>query len=262
MTMRMPKVIMSLFIFSAALLCAHPALAQQPPAAGAHWGYAGPDGPEHWGDLEADFSACKTGEHQSPIDIVDAQPAIIAPIHFDYKLTSLRMINNGHTIRVVYDAGSSISINGISLPLTQFHFHHLSETEINGNRYDMELHFVHEDPVSGRSAVVAVLIKSGAENPMLRVLWSHMPKDAGKEVFFKKIVINGSDLLPADQNYYTFDGSLTAPPCTENVKWYVMKTPIEASPAQIEAFSEYYPNNARPIQPTNGRTISESNFTK
>jgi carbonic anhydrase len=262
MTMRMPKAVMALLIFPAALLCAQTAVAQEHPASAAHWGYAGPDGPDHWGDLEPEYATCKAGEHQTPIDIVDAQPALLAPIQFDYKLSPLRMLNNGHTIRVNYDPGSSITINGISLPLTQFHFHHLSETEIDGQRYDMELHLVHQDPAAGRTAVVAVLIKSGAENPMLRVLWSHIPKDEGKEVFLKKLVFNAADLLPADQNYYLFDGSLTTPPCTEGIKWYVMKTPIEASPAQIAAFSEYYPNNARPIQPTNGRSISESHFTK
>jgi carbonic anhydrase len=142
----------------------------------------------------------------------------------------------------------------------QFHFHHVSENEIDGKKYDMELHFVHVDSAANRTAVVAVFIKSGAENAALRDLWSHIPHDVGTEVEYKKVVINAADLLPADQNYYTFDGSLTIPPCKEGVKWFVMKTPIEASPAQIAAFAKYYPTNARPIQPTNGREIHESNF--
>jgi carbonic anhydrase len=115
----------------------------------------------------------------------------------------------------------------------------------------MELHFVHMDAAAGRSAVVAVFIKSGAENAMLRDLWSHIPREAGKEEELKKVVINAANLLPADQNYYVFDGSLTIPACKEG---------IEASPAQIAAFAKYYPTNARPIQPTNGREIHESNF--
>src|SRR5580658_9780535 len=229
-------------VFCAVLVFAHSASAQAHPANPPHWSYSGADGPDHWGDLESDYAECNSGHRESPIDIVGAQPADLAPIHFNYE------------------AGSSITINGTALPLVQFHFHHVSENEIDGKKYDMELHFVHVDSAANRTAVVAVFIKSGAENAALRDLWSHIPHDVGKEVEYKKVVINAADLLPADQNYYTFDGSLTIPPCKEGVKWFVMKTPIEASPAQIAAFAKYYPDNARPIQPTNGREIHESNF--
>ena len=260
MTTRLARTTAACFILCAALVFARPMIAQEHSASAPHWSYSGAEGPEHWGDLEPDFAACKTGQRQSPIDIVGAQPAELAPIHFDYKLSPLKIINNGHTIQINYEPGSSITVNGTALPLVQFHFHHVSENEINGKKYDMELHFVHMDSAAGRAAVVAVFIKSGAENAMLRDLWSHIPHDSGKEVELKKEVINAADLLPADQNYYVFDGSLTIPACKEGIRWFVMKTPIEASPAQIAAFAKYYPDNARPVQPTNGREIRESNF--
>ena len=249
----------AVLILCAALVFAHSAIAQEHPPA-PHWSYTGADGPDHWGDLESDYAECKSGHRESPIDIVGAQPADLAPIHFDYKLAPLKLINNGYTIQFNYEPGSSITINGTALPLVQFHFHRVSENEIDGKKYDMELHFVHMDSAANRTAVVAVFIKSGAENALLRDLWSHIPREVGKQVELKKVVINAADLLPGDQNYYTFDGSLTIPPCKEGVKWFVLKTPIEASPAQIAAFAKYYPNNARPIQPTNGREIHESNF--
>lgn len=250
-------------IFLCALIfCAPSTFAQGRPAVGAPWGYNGSNSPDHWGDLESGFAECKVGTHQSPIDIKDAKEAELVPIHFDYKLSPLRIINNGYTIRIDYEPGSSVAINGVSLPLTQFHFHHRGETEIDGQKYDMELHLVHEDPAGGRAAVVAILIKSGTENAFLRDLLSQVPRKVGEEVERKKIVINAADFLPADQNYYVFDGSLTTPPCTENVKWYVLKTPIEASPSQIAAFAKYYPDNARPVQPLNGREILQSNFHK
>jgi carbonic anhydrase len=260
MTTLLARTAAALFIFCSALVFARPAIAQAHPAIPPHWGYSGADGPDHWGDLEPDYAECKSGHRESPIDIVGAQPADLAPIHFDYKLEPLKVINNGHTIQFNYEAGSSITINGTALPLVQFHFHHVSENEIDGKKYDMELHFVHMDSAANRTAVVAVFIKSGAENALLRDLWSHLPRDKDKEVEYKKVVINAADLLPADQNYYTFDGSLTIPPCKEGVKWFVLKTPIEASPAQIAAFAKLYPDNARPVQPTNGREIQESNF--
>jgi carbonic anhydrase len=260
MTSRLAHAAIALLILCAALGSADSAIAQARPATPPPWSYNGANGPDHWGDLEPDYAECKSGHRESPIDIVGAQPADLAPIHFDYKLAPLKLINNGHTIQFNYESGSSITINGTALPLVQFHFHHVSENEINGQKYDMELHFVHMDSAANRTAVVAVFIKSGAENALLRDLWSHIPREVGKQVELKKVVINAADLLPGDQNYYTFDGSLTIPPCKEGVKWFVLKTPIEASPAQIAEFARYYPNNARPIQPTNGREIHESNF--
>jgi carbonic anhydrase len=237
------------------------AFAQQHPAGGApHWSYSGPDGPDHWGDLDPSFAACKTGQRQAPIDIKDAKPADLKPIGFDYKLSPMKIVNNGHTIRVDYEAGSSITVDGKQYPLVQFHFHHPSEEEINGQKFDMVLHLVHVS-ADGHAIAVGVLLKSGNENPLIRDIWAHIPREVDKEVEFKKIVINAADLLPADRNYYSFDGSLTIPPCGD-VKWFVMKTPVELSPAQIAAFAKLYPDNARPIQPTNGREIEESDFTK
>src|ERR1700728_3728243 len=219
-----------------------------------------PRRPRALGDLDPSYASCKPGQRQSPIDIKDAEPADLKPIQFDYKLSPMKIVNNGHTILVKYEPGSSITVDGKQYPLVQFHFHHPSEEEINGQKSDMVLHFVHVS-ADGHAIAIAVLLKSGGENPLIRDIWAHIPEEVDKEVEFKKVVINAADLLPADQNYYTFDGSLTIPPCSD-VKWFVMKTPVELSPAQIAAFAKLYPDNARPIQATNGRKIQESNFTE
>jgi carbonic anhydrase len=244
-----------------ASFCALPASAQDRPVGTPHWGYSGPDGPEHWGDLDPSYAACKTGQRQSPIDIEGTTPADLKPIKFDYKLAPMTIINNGHTILIKYQTGSSVTVDGKQYPLTQFHFHHPPEEEINGQKFDMVLHLFHQLP-DGTAVAIAVMLKSGNENPLIRDIWSHIPKETGKEVEFKKVMINAADLLPSDQNYYTFDGSLTTPPCSEGVKWFVMKTPVELSPAQIAAFGRLYPDNARPVQPLNGRKVEESNFTR
>lgn len=259
---RASKIAAILCVAAALLVSAHPAVAQAHAGRDPHWSYSGADGPDHWGDLSPDFATCKTGQQQSPLNIVDAQPAELAPIHFDYQLSPLKILNNGHTIQVLYASGSSISVNGIAFPLVQFHFHHPSETEINGQKYDMELHLVHLDSASGRAAVVAILIKSGNPNPLMGQLWDYIPNELGKLGEHKKMVFNAADFLPGDRNYYAFDGSLTTPPCSESVKWYVLKNPIEASPAQIARFARLYPDDARPVQPQNGRQIAESHFSK
>lgn len=262
MSMRSARLTVASLIFFGVVACAHFTLAQEKRGAVVPWSYSAADGPDHWGDLEPDFAACKVGKLQSPIDIKDIKEAELAPIRFDYKLSPLKIVNNGHTVRVDYEPGSSATANGVTLPLTHFIFHRRSETEINGQNYDMELQFFHEDPASGRTIVVSVLIQSGNENALLRVLMGNVPQKIGEVVEKKKVVLNAANFLPADQNYYTFDGSLTTPPCSEGAKWYVMKTPIEASPSQIAAFSKLYPDNARPVQPLNGREILESNFHK
>jgi carbonic anhydrase len=244
-----------------ALLFAGAASAQMPAGGAPHWSYSGADGPDHWSDLDPGFATCKTGKRQSPIDIQSAKPADLHALRFDYKLSPLKIIDNGHTIRINIEPGSSVIVDGKSYPLVQFHFHHPSEEEIEGRKFDMVVHLVHQLP-DGGTVVVAILLKSGNENALIRDLWSHLPKETNKEVEFKKVIINAADFLPADQNYYTFDGSLTIPPCGEGVKWFVLKTPVELSASQIAKFARMYPDNARPIQPTNGREIEESNFQK
>jgi carbonic anhydrase len=242
------------FAFVSALATAAPAFAQAAPA---HWSYSGDHGPSHWGDLEPDYATCSEGKHQSPIDIKGAKKdASLAPIQFDYKAVPLKVVNNGHTIQINYDAGSSVTVGGKTYPLIQFHFHKPSEEEIAGTKYDMVIHLVHK--LRDRLLVVGILAETGAENPMIKTLWANLPATEGKESEVRGVTINAADLLPADRNYYTFDGSLTTPPCSEGVQWYVIKTPIHLSAAQVGAFAKIYPMNARPIQPSNGREIRES----
>ena len=223
---------------------------------GRHWSYSGAEGPEHWGDLDPENSACKLGHQQSPIDITGAAKGQPEPIEFKYAPSPLKIINNGHSIQVNYAPGSKISVAGKDYEVVQFHFHHPSEEEIQGKRYDMVTHIVHKDS-EGRTAVVAVLMKSGRENPFLKNLWAHLPATPGKEQTIGEVSVNVGELLPASRGYYTFAGSLTTPPCSEGVQWFVLETPVEISPGQLAAFARLYPNNARPTQAANGRKIVE-----
>ena len=259
---RSPSILaISTFAFLAAIIVAPAAFAQATAAAHApHWGYSGAEGPSHWAGLDPSFATCKTGKRQSPIDIKGAKKdSSLAPVQINYKSSPLKIVDNGHTIRVNVAPGSSITVNGTAYTLTQFHFHRPSEEEIAGKKYAMVIHLVNER--AGGAAVIALLVKTGAENPTVQKIWDNLPKEKDKENEVTGVSINAADLLPADQNYYNFDGSLTTPPCSEGVKWFVMKTPIEMSAAQIAAFAKLYPMNARPIQPTDGREIKESAFT-
>ncbi|HKA41289.1 MAG TPA: carbonic anhydrase family protein [Burkholderiales bacterium] len=224
-----------------------------------HWSYAGSTGPAKWAKLEQDFGACALGKHQSPIDIHDnaAKKADLPAIEFDYKPSPLKIIDNGHTIQVNYASGSSITAGGKKYELLQFHFHKPSEEKINGKPYAMVAHLVHRDS-GGQLAVVAVLLKTGAENPFIKTLWANLPKEKETESVVDTVKINVADLLPKDTAYYTFTGSLTTPPCSENVTWFVLKHPETISTDEVARFAKVYPMNARPVQALHGREVRAS----
>jgi len=233
------------------------AIVAQEHRTGHTWDYSETRGPSHWGDLKPEFAGCKTGHQQSPIDIRSPQKADLPAIRFEYKPSPLHIIDNGHTIMVNYARGSMMSVGRKKYELKQFHFHLPSEEKINGKRFDMSIHLVHAD-AEGKLAVVAVLLQQGEDNPLLRELWNDFPREKGKEEQFDNIQIDASRILPSDQSYYTFSGSLTTPPCSEGVTWLVLKHPVTISAEEVKQFSQLYRNDARPVQPLYDRVVFES----
>ncbi|MBI2307059.1 MAG: carbonic anhydrase family protein [Rhodocyclales bacterium] len=221
-----------------------------------HWAYEGEGGPEHWGKLKPEYAACASGKRQSPIDIRDGIRVDLPTIEFAWRPSHFRIVDNGHTVQVAV-GGSSLVLLGKTYELVQFHFHRPAEERVNGKGFEMVAHFVHKAE-DGRLAVVAVLIERGDENPFIQTLWNHLPLETNEEVAPPNVAIDPAKLLPADRSYYTYMGSLTTPPCTENVQWLVLKQPVQASAEQIAIFSRLYRNNARPLQPGFGRLIKES----
>jgi len=245
--MNLSKAIPALFV-ATALCCAHGVRAEGP-----HWSYQGHGGPAEWGELDPAFATCQLGKLQSPIDIRGAKAADLPAIKFDYKPSPLRVIDNGHSIQVNYAPGSSIDVGGTRYELVQFHFHKPSEEKIDGKAHAMVAHLVHKG-ADGKLAVVAVLLDAGGTNPTIDTIWKNLPQEKGKEATVNA-TIDAATLLPADHGYYTFQGSLTTPPCSEDVRWFVLKTPVKVAGSEITAFGKIYPMNARPPQPLNGRTL-------
>jgi carbonic anhydrase len=219
-----------------------------------HWGYDGDVGPEYWGSLSPEYAACSDGKEQSPVDIQATAPVNPPGIVFNYQPSALNIANNGHSIQVTYDAGSTLEIGGAAYPLAQFHLHSLSEHTLNGANTKMELHLVHKDE-AGRTAVVGILIVEGARNPAYEPVLAHMPAEEGEPETISGVTINAADLLPVDRSYYRYNGSLTTPPCTEGVTWFVVAKPVELSTDQIAAFQTLYDHNYRPVQPMHARTF-------
>lgn len=212
------------------------------------------EGPEHWGELDPKFSACSEGRNQSPIDLSGMIESDLAPITFSYMPGGDEVLNNGHAIQVNYKPGSAITVDGHTFELKQFHFHSPSENTIEGRSFPMEAHFVHADR-DGNLAVVALMFEKGMMNKELEKAWAGMPMMAGD----KKTpsgTMDAAALLPMDRDYYRFNGSLTTPPCSEGVRWLVLKHFAPVSGEQIEKFvhAMHHPNN-RPVQPVNARPV-------
>jgi len=222
-----------------------------------HWSYQGETGPAHWFELDPEFAACAKGKYESPIDIDASEPSDLPPLQFGYLPSPLTVVDNGHTIMAAYAAGSTLAIGAARYELQQFHFHLPSEELVHHQSSAMVVHLVHKD-AQGHLAVVAVLLNRGKTNPAIERLWAHLPGEKEKPMTLADVSIDANALLPASRGYYTFAGSLTTPPCTEGVTWYVLKTPVEISPEQIAAFAKRYPMNARPVQPLNGRRVLET----
>ncbi len=221
----------------------------------AHWGYSGETGPENWAKLTPEFGAC-AGKNQTPVNLTGFIKADLKPLKFNYKKGGSQILNNGHTVQVVYDAGSNVVIDGMEYGLKQFHFHAPSENLIKGESYPLEGHFVHADK-DGNLAVVTVMFKQGHENAALKNLWAHMPAKEGDKIALSP-AFNAQELFPNSHAYYRFSGSLTTPPCTEGVRWIVLKKPVFASATQIETFKKVMgQDNNRPVQAVNAREILE-----
>ncbi|MDR1311303.1 MAG: carbonic anhydrase family protein [Burkholderiaceae bacterium] len=223
-----------------------------------HWGYTGAGAPGNWGKLDTAFAACRLGKAQSPIDIRSeavrraTRTTGTTPIAFHYTLSDATVVNNGHSIQIGMNHPGAITLPDGEYRLTQFHFHAPAEERIKGKTYPMNIHLVHARQ-DGRLAVVAVLLKVGKENTVLREVFASLPQKGQTKPLADRI--DPSRLLPASHAYYAYTGSLTTPPCSEDVQWFVLKRATELSPAQIAAFRQFYPANARPVQPLNGRWI-------
>lgn len=218
-----------------------------------HWEYEGENGPEHWGDLSHEFETCKTGKEQSPIDIRTAKVGHLEPIGFNYTASAAEIVNNGHTVQVNLADGGTVHLRDGEYKLLQFHFHTPSEERINGKRYPLVAHLVHKN-AHGDLAVVAVLFKAGRENAALKQVFASLPAEAGEKHALEG-GINLEAVLPEHRGYYAYKGSLTTPPCSEGVRWQVLKHTVQISPQQLYAFKQRYSMNARPVQPLNGRTV-------
>lgn len=223
---------------------------------GAHWDYYGKTGPLGWGRLDPAYRLCSQGKEQSPIDIRGAHlNKSLKPIEFHYRSASTELENTGNGIVVHVKPGSYIVADGVRYDLVEYDFHHPGEEAVNGKLTDMDVQLLHKS-ADGKVAILAVRLAQdlGDANAMLAALWEHLPTTPGTKQTDTDMV-NPGGLLPADRGYWTYMGSLTTPPCTEGVRWFVFEQPVSISRMQLRAFAALYRINSRPLQDRNGRRI-------
>jgi carbonic anhydrase len=243
----------ALKVFAGLALC--PFCSRTLSASEAHWSYEGPTGPDNWGTLDAASTMCSTGAQQSPLDIKDLTDAPQEPLTISWPKRPDTIVNNGHTIQLNFQGGDTLTAAGRSYGLVQFHFHHPSEHLLGGERFAMEAHFVHAD--GNDLAVVGVFMTPGRNNVAFNRIVATMPSTEGSPAPADPL-IDPNELLPPQRGYYRYEGSLTTPPCSETVDWFVISEHIEVAQADIDRFAKIYPMNARPAQSRNRRFILQA----
>ncbi len=221
-----------------------------------HWGYggAGTVAPKHWGDKEVN-KLCKLGQQQSPINIEQVYKKDQAfELKQNFIPQNFTAVNNGHT--VVFKANkpkdNTITLNGKVYQLQQFHYHIPSEHMVMNSHYPLEIHFVHQSQ-TGQLAVIGVLYKIAENNPAFNQLIAELPTRKDKETSLTQF--NIKDLMPLNNEVYTYNGSLTTPPCSEQVQWLLKPTAVNIGKTQLQKLNSLYQGNNRPVQPLNGRKV-------
>ncbi len=204
---------------------------------------------------------------QSPINILsfNADKEGMHNITFNFKDEINAVENLGHTVQLDFEEGSTITVDDETFDFKQLHFHTPSEHLIDGITYPMEMHMVntlknHDDEMDPQFLVIGIFFKMGKESKFISEFIDAVPEEENKltEVAIGNIRV--TDLLsemPENvlNSYYHYNGSLTTPPYTESVRWYVSKTVFEASPAQIKRILEIEGLNSRQVQGLNDRKL-------
>jgi carbonic anhydrase len=220
------------------------------------WSYLGNTGPEHWGELSKEYVLCSKGKEQSPIDLKVSTPQSGLALKFAYQAAPLDSVNNGHTLEQYFpDGQQSMTVNDHVYKLVRLHFHVPSEHTVDGKHTAMEMHIVHQDD-QGNAAVLGLLIEPGQSAASMTNLFANLPESPGVHEEKVAVKIDPNDFVPSNHTVWHYKGSLTTPPCSENVQWYVMQTPITISPEHLDSYAKnIIAFDARPVQNLWNRSV-------
>ncbi len=244
----------------------------QAPSSPPSWHYVNGDSTEQWGKLSASYSLCNKGTHQSPIDIGTVYPyrlerignasrlARVDPprLRFVMYPTLLEVTREANGMRVHVTSGSYTRVNRQRYELTEVQFHTPAEHLVNGHRYPAELQMIHRH--NNALAIFSVFLEAGTANDTLQEIINSAPENAGDTRGSRHHRIDTALLLPGDKGYYQYQGSLSTPPCSEDITWFVMKKPIQASRQQLLALRGLLGDNARPVQDLAERKVVQTRY--
>lgn len=222
----------------------------------ADWTYGGHLGPAHWADLKKEYRICRDGLRQSPIDIRSSIKGDLPKLLFNYQNSRFRLLDLGFTLSVELENAGFLELDKQRYHLKSAQFRRPGEEMMMGKRFDMSLHLMHQNE-EGQGLIVAILLEKGKENSTIQTLWNALPLERNENANTLQF-IDFSNIFPRNLDYFTYMGSLTFPPCTENVQWVILKESQSISDEQIQNFAFLYPENARPLQTDNARIVKES----
>ena len=215
-----------------------------------HWDYDGEEGPDHWGELAANFATCGTGTAQSPLDLPAAAEPEDDDLALSYATVGEQSVDTGHTLQLDTEPGAGLQYNGIDYSLVQVHYHDPSEHTIGGQQAPIEFHFVHKD-AEGNLLVIGVMGIAGEHDDTFQPFVDAATAGATPA----PASVDIAAMMPSSLQHYAYVGSLTTPPCTENVQWLVMDTPVTLGQDQIDTLEDRYDHNNRPVQALNDREV-------
>lgn len=223
------------------------------------WGYTGDRGPQSWGELDPKWEQCGIGKAQSPIDLPsmgDEPRSQSDKLSVDYMSIPLRIKNSGHTLEVQNRTDSFLMVGSKRFDLLQFQFRSPSEHTLAGQRFPLEVQFVNKAR-DGELAILAVLLEAGDANKTLEEVWRKMPKSETQDyVNHEKKLLSVSDLISLSEGYYAYEGSLTTPPCSEGVRWFVAKETQEIEQRSVDQLRNVLGGRSnRPVQPVGDRKV-------
>jgi len=220
------------------------------------WSYDDQAGPAQWGKLSPEFQMCEVGRSQSPINIEGTIHAALKPIRAIRKFAANDVTLVNHALQFNFKKGNMMVLDSQPFQLKHMVLRMPSEHTVQGKTFPLEAQWHHEDS-KGNLVIVSVLYQlSKKPSATLDKLFAQLPKDQNPVTLSTRITPN--DLIPQDNRYYRYSGSLTTPPCSEGVRWVVMKTAQPVSEAQLASLANTMAgHNARPTQHLHGRMVLE-----
>ena len=215
----------------------------------ADWTYDGDTGPDRWGSMNPEWALADVGYRQSPVDLGQAVDNEVPGLRYLYGPAEARVDVDRYGTRLRPTGVASLEIDGERVEVLEIHAHTPAEHAVDGRLSPAEVHIVHQD-ADGGLAVLGVFVEPGEANPILDLFGEDAPEGAVLTVDPRQLLPEGASPM------YAYSGSLTTPPCSEGVRWFVLAEPTHASEAQIDSMVARQGRTNRPLQELHGRQVA------